>query len=181
MGLFNVSMPILYGEGEEKAFKRLQHEIIRTSADHSIFAWKDSSLHASGALARSPAAFAESGSVGRRIAGEGKKLVIRPFQMTNVGLSICLPIELLDDDRNDRDEKIYAATLTCYDRQNADAGNVHLLLRHVKVSGLTISDTFQRVRCGELLPRPKRRSRDLKPVTIYILEADQWQAFRRNN
>ncbi|KAI5995226.1 hypothetical protein EDC04DRAFT_1211939 [Pisolithus marmoratus] len=38
MGLFGVNMPMLYGEGK-KAFQRLQLEIIRTSSDHSIFAW----------------------------------------------------------------------------------------------------------------------------------------------
>ncbi|KAI6020594.1 hypothetical protein EDC04DRAFT_404610 [Pisolithus marmoratus] len=38
MGLFGVNMPMLYGEGE-KAFQRLQLEIIRMSSDHSIFAW----------------------------------------------------------------------------------------------------------------------------------------------
>ncbi|KAI5459657.1 heterokaryon incompatibility protein-domain-containing protein, partial [Mariannaea sp. PMI_226] len=39
MGLFDVSMPILYGEGGTRAFKRLQLEIIRMSPDQSIFAW----------------------------------------------------------------------------------------------------------------------------------------------
>ena len=38
MGLLDVNMPMLYGEGK-KAFHRLQLEIIRTSNDHSIFAW----------------------------------------------------------------------------------------------------------------------------------------------
>jgi len=38
MGLLNVNMPMLYGEGR-KAFHRLQLEIIRTSNDQSIFAW----------------------------------------------------------------------------------------------------------------------------------------------
>ncbi|KAI6028175.1 heterokaryon incompatibility protein-domain-containing protein [Pisolithus marmoratus] len=38
LGLFNVNMPMLYGEGS-KAFQRLQLEIIRVSSDHSIFAW----------------------------------------------------------------------------------------------------------------------------------------------
>ncbi|KAI6042426.1 heterokaryon incompatibility protein-domain-containing protein, partial [Pisolithus marmoratus] len=38
MGLFGVNMPMLYGEGE-RAFQRLQLEIIRISNDHSIFAW----------------------------------------------------------------------------------------------------------------------------------------------
>ncbi|KAI6022046.1 hypothetical protein EDC04DRAFT_2900943 [Pisolithus marmoratus] len=38
LGLFDVNMPLLYGEGS-KAFQRLQLEIIRVSSDHSIFAW----------------------------------------------------------------------------------------------------------------------------------------------
>ena len=38
MGLLDVSMPMLYGEGK-KAFHRLQVEIIRSSNDQSIFAW----------------------------------------------------------------------------------------------------------------------------------------------
>jgi hypothetical protein len=41
LGIFDVNMPLLYGEGGVKAFYRLQEEIIRTStfADHSILAW----------------------------------------------------------------------------------------------------------------------------------------------
>ena len=38
MGLLDVNMPMLYGEGK-KAFLRLQLEIIRSSNDQSIFAW----------------------------------------------------------------------------------------------------------------------------------------------
>ncbi|KAI6022265.1 hypothetical protein PISMIDRAFT_94096, partial [Pisolithus microcarpus 441] len=38
MGLFEVNMPMVYGEGK-KAFHRLQLEIIRKSNDQSIFAW----------------------------------------------------------------------------------------------------------------------------------------------
>ena len=38
MGIFDVNMPLIYGEGP-KAFTRLQHEILRVSADQSLFAW----------------------------------------------------------------------------------------------------------------------------------------------
>ena len=38
MGLLDVNMPMLYGEGK-KAFHRLQLEIIRSSNDQSVFAW----------------------------------------------------------------------------------------------------------------------------------------------
>ena len=41
MGLLDVNMPMLYGEGK-KAFHRLQLEIIRASNDQSIFAWYSS-------------------------------------------------------------------------------------------------------------------------------------------
>lgn len=40
LGLFDVKMPLLYGEGQ-RAFWRLQEEIIRTSDDESIFVWSD--------------------------------------------------------------------------------------------------------------------------------------------
>jgi hypothetical protein len=39
MGIFDVNMPMLYGE-DVKAFARLQEEIMKTSDDHTIFAWR---------------------------------------------------------------------------------------------------------------------------------------------
>jgi hypothetical protein len=38
LGLFDVNMPLLYGEGK-KAFLRLQEHIAASSTDHSMFAW----------------------------------------------------------------------------------------------------------------------------------------------
>jgi len=61
MGLFGIYMPMLYGEGE-RAFIRLQEEIMRVSDDHSLFAWR-SSEDQGGILANSPAAFANSGNI----------------------------------------------------------------------------------------------------------------------
>lgn len=62
-GLFGVNMPMLYGEGE-KAFVRLQEEILKTSDDHSIFAWGESPAthrttenHPRNALTQSPRSF----------------------------------------------------------------------------------------------------------------------------
>ena len=43
LGLFGVSMPLLYGEGKEKAFTRLQEEILKFHEDHSLFMWAFSS------------------------------------------------------------------------------------------------------------------------------------------
>ncbi|EGX87908.1 ankyrin repeat-containing protein, putative [Cordyceps militaris CM01] len=40
LGLFDINMPLLYGEGRAKAFRRLQEEIIRSTDDESIFVWR---------------------------------------------------------------------------------------------------------------------------------------------
>ncbi|ETS84967.1 hypothetical protein PFICI_02992 [Pestalotiopsis fici W106-1] len=65
LGLFDVNMPMIYGEGD-KAFIRLQEEICKNSSDPTIFAWtiqpslrtyKESQKHY-GLLASHPAEFA---------------------------------------------------------------------------------------------------------------------------
>ncbi|KAK1535949.1 HET domain-containing protein [Colletotrichum paranaense] len=58
MGLFDVNMPLLYGEGEN-AFFRLQEEIIKKTDDESIFSWGygEDFTSAGGLFARSPADF----------------------------------------------------------------------------------------------------------------------------
>ena len=38
LGIFDIHMPLLYGEGPH-AFLRLQEEILKTTDDHSIFCW----------------------------------------------------------------------------------------------------------------------------------------------
>ena len=60
MGIFDVNMPMLYGEGS-KAFGRLQEEILKQSDDETIFAWDCGSnakadFH-SGLLAPNPSVF----------------------------------------------------------------------------------------------------------------------------
>lgn len=61
LGIFDINMPLLYGEGE-KAFHRLQVEIIRQSDDESIFAWQQSTwldVVEIGLLARDASYFSE--------------------------------------------------------------------------------------------------------------------------
>ncbi|KAF2095898.1 HET-domain-containing protein [Rhizodiscina lignyota] len=66
MGIFDVNMPLLYGEGT-KAFRRLQEEILKQIDDHSLFAWRAVARVApyeySGLLAPSPACFQDSGDI----------------------------------------------------------------------------------------------------------------------
>jgi len=40
LGIFDVNMPLLYGEGRTKAFRRLQEEIMKISEDETLFAWE---------------------------------------------------------------------------------------------------------------------------------------------
>lgn len=97
LGIFDVNMPLLYGEGH-RAFRRLQEEIIRSSTDQSIFAWADpkASLYTrSGLFAHTPAVFASSKAL-QPSASVSKD----PFTITNKGLEIRLPMAPLDDDKD---------------------------------------------------------------------------------
>jgi hypothetical protein len=87
LGLVGVNMPLLYGEGE-KAFLRLQQEIIRQTDDESIFAWCNSTAalgQLSGVLAPSIDRFANSSHV-HVIDGYRK-----PYAVTNKGLDFDVP------------------------------------------------------------------------------------------
>jgi hypothetical protein len=90
IGLFDVNLPMLYGEGPTKAFLRLQEEIMRTSEDRSLFAWvKDegSSFGTNdyhGLLADSPRDFARTGNT-RSYTDSGE---YTPSAMTARGLHL---------------------------------------------------------------------------------------------
>jgi hypothetical protein len=104
LGMFDVNMPLLYGEGD-RAFRRLQEEIIKNIDDDSILAWgleprmddpqgqvSDSvavgmtSKHISDILASSPKDFAKCANLRRAAASTS------PFTVTNLGLQIQLPL-----------------------------------------------------------------------------------------
>ncbi|KAH7409451.1 heterokaryon incompatibility protein-domain-containing protein [Cadophora sp. MPI-SDFR-AT-0126] len=85
-GLFDVHLPLIYGEGW-KAFIRLQEAIILESSDLSIFAWRsdleDQAVR--GLLAFSPSEFRQCGDI-QRI---DDPLIVSPdFVITNKGVKI---------------------------------------------------------------------------------------------
>jgi hypothetical protein len=90
LGIFEVNIPMLYGEGES-AFIRLQEEILKASNDMTLFAWASppnetdpSAPKYSGILARTPKDFARSGNLIHT-----KSAKFNPdFSMTNKGLRI---------------------------------------------------------------------------------------------
>lgn len=102
-GLFGVNLPLLYGEGD-RAFTRLQEELIRSSYDHTIFCWSWPELIVRPewlpALAPCAAAFADAGKyIQRPGAGIGK--LPAEYAVTNVGIRIQLPI-------------LCSSAMTCY-------------------------------------------------------------------
>jgi hypothetical protein len=90
LGIFDVNMPLLYGE-EGKAFRRLQEEIIRSTSDFSIFAWKlpqdatkpieRKGRFVCGILADTPHAFTGCNSV-TKVAGTD----VRELSISNLGV-----------------------------------------------------------------------------------------------
>jgi hypothetical protein len=85
LGLFDIQMPLLYGEGV-KAFIRLQEEILKTTDDYSLFAWSaitdDRSIYR-GLLARSPLEFRNCGSFERENVS-----TIFPVSSTPIGIRV---------------------------------------------------------------------------------------------
>ena len=94
LGICGVNMPLLYGEGEN-AFIRLQEEILKSSVDHSLFAWgltpgsnSYDRRECGGILAPSPGNFQDSSS----IISFQRTTATAPYIMTNQGLQIELPL-----------------------------------------------------------------------------------------
>ena len=87
LGIFDINMPLLYGEGSKKAFIRLQKEILNSSDDETIFAWV-SSRPSTALLADSPSFF--TSSIGIRPAELNVSATRTPWAMTNKGLQFTL-------------------------------------------------------------------------------------------
>jgi hypothetical protein len=127
MGLLNINMPILYGEGK-RAFMRLQEEILRTSQDESIFAWDTEGFQTRvlvGLLATSPYHFANCGNVKRKsLPGQfsGFSKSREPYALTNRGLRMDhLILRDLYDTNKSRKEP-FRAILACAKDEWASAG-----------------------------------------------------------
>jgi hypothetical protein len=101
LGLFGISMPLLYGEGE-KAFLRLQLEILKNSDDESIFAWNDvKSGKITGMLAQHPSFFERSEDIQQCIVDTTRS----PYEMTNKGLRMELSVAPIPESA---DQKVIA-------------------------------------------------------------------------
>ncbi|CZR56363.1 uncharacterized protein PAC_06251 [Phialocephala subalpina] len=94
LGIFDINMPMLYGEGS-KAFLRLQEEIIKNTADMSIFAWKalpETCQDCMGILAPSPREFKHASrmypALSHSLVGERVE-----FSISNRGVEFHAPLQ----------------------------------------------------------------------------------------
>ncbi|KAI0428213.1 hypothetical protein F5Y09DRAFT_349748 [Xylaria sp. FL1042] len=122
MGLFDVNMPLLYGEGT-KAFIRLQEEILRSSNDHSIFAWKVPGAGPnevlSGLLAETPLYFSDVGNY--RPMPPSVSQGSTAWSTTNQGLQLSLFLVPCQDWNGNDIQDEYDAVLECAIRRGDEA------------------------------------------------------------
>ena len=138
LGLLDVNMPMLYGEGK-KAFHRLQLEIIRISNDQSIFAWGWSrDVGRSGnILADDPSFFKDCSGMERmkldqliqslkdeiREEDSVDKDSFRVFPITNFGIHIWLPLRPCGDSTS-----VFKARLLCRSGTSCSPVTINLAL-----------------------------------------------------
>lgn len=138
LGIFDVNMPLLYGEGM-KAFMRLQLEIIKRSNDESIFAWTAPfDAFDIGLLALTPLFFSNSQDI-QHEPYESKFYDIaesRPYSMTNKGLELYLP---RSDFNVSMDE--VALILNCCKHDSNDSP-------HIKIKLCRVGRRWRRIDCG---------------------------------
>lgn len=135
LGIFNINMPLLYGEGEQ-AFQRLQEEIVRITDDQTIFAWKaEHSTFATwrGLFAHSPDEFADCADCipVSTLSSTGS---MESHSITNKGLQIKLPLSKRKGaekwpGRADRTE--FLATLRCRQTSESFSPRVTIFLKRI--------------------------------------------------
>jgi hypothetical protein len=165
MGLFNVNMPMLYGEGS-RAFIRLQEEIMKESEDYTIFAWKASFLSGShrGLLAHSPDEFLGCTNIMSGYAGKYTDHEDHPPTSTSRGLRISLLVE-----RSKDDPRKYLACVGFFnwkpEHKETSWRGLDLLCIWL---GLMPTNIFVRISPDELVRLPYTAFRRFTTKTVYV-------------
>ncbi|KAI3323871.1 hypothetical protein HD806DRAFT_76586 [Xylariaceae sp. AK1471] len=88
LGIFDIHMPLVYGEGAKQAFQRLQLEIIKSTPDLSIFAWhiEQNKLGAQfcSLLSQSPSQFGFTRRICRSIPERHHTMTNKGIEMTSI-------------------------------------------------------------------------------------------------
>ena len=125
LGIFGVNLPLLYGEGE-RAFVRLQEEIVKNSNDLSLLAWRLSRDgtpidhdHDCGVFAQHPRYFEASDKL--TLINDVK--FMPDFSMTNKGLKIYTRLHF------DHSKGLHVLEINCYDASSSEK-TLGIYLRH---------------------------------------------------
>ncbi|KAF7532351.1 hypothetical protein G7054_g8017 [Neopestalotiopsis clavispora] len=143
LGLFGISLPLIYGEGRWRAFNRLQRELITVYNDDSIFAWKvprslngrstesheTANKYGRGILAPSIREYWDASGI------EAFGFYDNRFSMTNKGLEIHAKRWRRKDNIS-----LYLIRLNC---GCGDSNRLAIPLEHV-------NDTYDRIHLGEI-------------------------------
>jgi hypothetical protein len=104
LGIFDVNMPLLYGEGKVKAFRRLQKEIMKMSEDETLFAWETTQVFTDSSstdvLASDPKDFFEA----RNLVPFAPENPVVPYSMTHRGLRIWLELAHFNEPEEGKSE-----------------------------------------------------------------------------
>lgn len=164
LGLFDINMPLLYGEGK-KAFLRLELEIIKKSNDESIFAWTSSDVRC-GLLATCPSAFAQSGGICRPESFSPYDSRV-PYSMTNLGLQIQIPLGPGFPERSGLDR--FKFKLRCVEKSGTGGGGNY---RSIAIHLVGIGFFWNRVDCHYWdLTEPRDDIRNVDTIFVYVRQS----------
>jgi len=176
LGIFEVNMPLLYGEGS-RAFFRLQEEIIRKTPDETIYCWdhgyfqgENSKGRPTAALALSPADFAHGGELYEiSTVGNTKFVPQQRYEaaerlafhttLSNQGILIELPLHFIDE--------LNGLALAILNVETGPLDRRRVALPVVRANRL-YSNIFTKAPGSTVFVLPKDYSRPLSSSRIYL-------------
>ncbi|PIA91997.1 Vegetative incompatibility protein HET-E-1 [Cercospora beticola] len=167
MGLFDVNMPMIYGEGN-KAFARLQEEIIKTYEDPSILAWQAwKEEQASMLLSPSAKGFRNA----HNILSWSYDWLDDSFALQNKGLRIYLPVV-----EDNSDPMRITAILNCRYQDESTKQIALLLKKHPP--GLVVPRRELKSTVCEMAPKNNSKGAftSLKNLDRKFLPSAKWQS-----
>ncbi|KAK7216126.1 hypothetical protein V2G26_004129 [Clonostachys chloroleuca] len=182
MGIFNVNMPVLYGEGGKSAFRRLQLEIMSKSFDQTLFAWR-ADIPDSGLLASSPSDFINTPRLRRWLPD-----YLEPFTMTNIGLSMsCYLLDAPEPDHRAttmtrpelRHGRRALMPLQCDLSSDQSTNVLCLYLQSIPEARFFVDGrkrfAFRRVHCSMWKLVPGSMLQSVESRSLLVLEDDQFE------
>jgi hypothetical protein len=139
MGIFDVNMPIIYGEGLLKAFRRLLIEILQSTTDQSILAWKEIGP-GTGILPSHPDQFQDC-DFGHFMANRSSETSPRTLAMsvTNIGINVVVLLQ------STYDPDIFYASLRCCSKTGRVADVVNVILKRLTINNKKESNIYIRI------------------------------------